>query len=172
MLYFAYGSNLDPRQMERRCPGHHVVGLAALADHRLAFPRFTPDWGGGTCGPVHAHGQQLWGVVFEVTDEHMAALDSYEGFRGAGDQHNAYDRETVTVDLVRPDDGSVPRRLRATTYFARASNPQPPSRRYLETILRGAAHHRLPEDYVEALRKTEAGEEPTDGGAAGETDGS
>ena len=76
------------------------------------------------------------------------------------------------MDLVRPDDGSVPRRLRATTYFARASNPQPPSRRYLDTILRGAAHHRLPEDYVEALRKTEVGEEPTDSGAAGETDGS
>lgn len=159
MLYFAYGSNLDPRQMQERCPGHQVVGLAALHDHRLAFPRFSDTWGGGTAGPLPAHSQQVWGVVFDVTEEHMASLDRHEGFRGAGDQHNEYDRETVTVDLVRPDDGSVPRRLRAATYFARSSNPQPPSRRYLDTILRGAVHHRLPEDYVEALRKTEAGEE-------------
>jgi len=34
MLYFAYGSNLDPVQMGERCPGAHVVGLAALREHR------------------------------------------------------------------------------------------------------------------------------------------
>jgi gamma-glutamylcyclotransferase len=159
VLYFAYASNLDPQQMQERCPGHHVVGLAALHDHRLTFPRFSTHWGGGTASVVHAHGQQVWGVVYEITDDQVAVLDSYEDFRGAGDQHNAYDREMVTVDVVRTDDGSVPRRVRAATYLARASNPQPPSRRYLDTILRGATHHRLPEDYLDALRKTEAGEE-------------
>ena len=167
MLYFAYASNLDPQQMQERCPGHRVVGLATLHDHRLAFPRFSPRWGGGTASLVHAHGQQVWGVVYEVTDEHLATLDSYEEFRAAGGQHNAYDRETVTVDVVRADDGSVPRRVRAATYFARPSNPQPPSRRYLDRILSGAAHHRLPEDYVEALRKTEVADEPAAEGNAG-----
>ena len=164
MLYFAYASNLDPEQMQERCPGHHVVGLATLHDHRLTFPRFSDLWGGGTASLVHAHGQEVWGVVYDVTDEHVAAMDGHEGFRGAGDQHNAYDRETMTVDVVRVDDGSVPRRVRAATYVARPSNPQPPSRRYLDRILRGAAHHRLPEDYVEALGKTEVGEEPAAGG--------
>lgn len=158
MLYFAYGSNLDPAQMAQRCPGHHVVGMAALHDHRMDFPRFSETWGGGVSGPVHAHGQQIWGVVFELTDDHIAELDRYEGFHGAGDQHNAYDRLVVTVDLVRADDGSVPRRVRAYTYFARAANPSPPSRRYMDTLLRGARHHRLPDDYVEGLGKVEASE--------------
>jgi gamma-glutamylcyclotransferase (GGCT)/AIG2-like uncharacterized protein YtfP len=167
MLYFAYASNLDPQQMQERCPGHLVVGLATLHDHRLVFPRFSPRWAGGTASVVHAHGQQVWGVVYEVTDEQLATLDSYEEFRSTGDQHNAYDRETVTVDVVRADDGSPPRRVRAATYFARPSNPQPPSRRYLDRILSGAAHHRLPEDYVEALRKTEVAEEPAAEGDAG-----
>src|SRR4030095_9407406 len=41
MLYFAYGSDLDPAEMKAMCPGHHVVGLALLADHRLGFPLYS-----------------------------------------------------------------------------------------------------------------------------------
>ena len=159
MLYFAYGSNLDPAQMQQRCPGHRVVGLAALQDHRLAFPVYSSDWGGGVAGPVLAHGRQVWGVLYELSDDLVAALDDFEGYRGRGDQHNFYDRETITVDLVRPDDGSVPRRVRAAAYFPHFSSPSPPSRAYLDTILRGAVHHRFPVDYLEGLRSVEvAGE--------------
>jgi gamma-glutamylcyclotransferase (GGCT)/AIG2-like uncharacterized protein YtfP len=159
MLYFAYGSNLDPEQMRARCPGHHVVGMASLQDYRLAFPLFSSDWGGGVAGLVRAHGEKVWGIVYELTDADLAALDDYEGWRGPGDQHNLYDRDAVTLDLVRPDDGSVPRRVRAHTYLPRAFNPSPPSRRYLDTVLRGARHHRLPDDYVEKLAKAAAVEE-------------
>jgi hypothetical protein len=35
------------------------------------------------------------------------------------------------------------------------ANPSPPSRRYLDTVLRGARHHRLPEEYVERLASVE-----------------
>jgi len=159
MLYFAYGSNLDLDQMRERCPGHQVVGLAALQDYRLGFPLFSGLWGGGVAGLSHAHGEKVWGAVYELTEADLAALDAYEGWKGAGNQHNVYDREVVTVDLVRPDDGSVPRRVRATTYVPRTFNPSAPSQHYLETVLRGARHHRLPEDYVERLRATVAAEE-------------
>lgn len=161
ILYFAYGSNLDPVQMRERCPGHSVVGLAVLHDHRIAFPLYSNDWGSGVAGLVHAHGQQVWGVLYDVTESDLASLDGYEGWKGPENQHNLYDRETVTVELVRPDDGSVPRRVRATTYYPRSLNPSPPSRRYLDAILRGARHHRLPEDYVEQLQTVEVLEEPS-----------
>ena len=162
MLYFAYASNLDPVQMGERCPDHRVVGLASFHDHRIDFPRYSQTWGGGTAGLVHAHGQQVWGMVFEVTDAHMATLDGFEHFVAQGDQHNGYDRETVTVDLVRTDDGSVPRRVRAHTFFARTAKPSAPSRRYLDAILRGALHHRLPEDYVEGLKAVAVAEDSTE----------
>jgi gamma-glutamylcyclotransferase (GGCT)/AIG2-like uncharacterized protein YtfP len=154
MLYFAYGSNLNPEQMDRRCPGHKVVGMAALRDHRLAFPLTSHDWGGGVAGLQPSHGTSAWGIVYELSDEQLAALDRYEGYQGPEDQHNLYDRQTVFVDLTRPDDGSIPRRVRASCYFARPSNPAPPSRRYLDAILAGARHHHLPEEYVAALAKT------------------
>jgi gamma-glutamylcyclotransferase (GGCT)/AIG2-like uncharacterized protein YtfP len=154
MHYFSYGSNLDPQQMSLRCPGATVVGLGELRDHRLTFPLTSHDWGGGVASVGVAHGESVWGVVYELTDEHMAALDRYEQFVGPGDQHNLYDRETTSVQLVRADDGSFPRRLRPWIYLARSANPARPSRRYLDTVLAGAHHHRLPEEYVAKLAAT------------------
>lgn len=159
MLYFAFASNLDPERMAAVAPRHRVVGLASLADHRLGFPRYSPEWGGGLATPQLAHGQTVWGVVYDLDDDELRALDVQEGFRGAGDQHNICDREITTVDLVRPDDGSIPRRIRPWIYIARASNPSPPSRRYLDLILKGARHHRLPEEYVARLATQEVAAE-------------
>ncbi len=154
MFYFAYGSNLDPEQMRSRCPGHQVVGLAELRDHRITFPLTSHDWGGGVAGVGVAHGESVWGVVYELSEPDLATLDRYEGFRGPGDQHNLYDRESASVQLVRADDGSFPRRLQAWIYVARSANPAPPSRRYLDVILRGARAHRLPDEYVAKLAAT------------------
>jgi cation transport regulator ChaC len=156
VLYFAYGSNLDPDQMRERCPGHRVAGLATLPDHRLTFPRTSETWNGGVASVQLAHGQSVWGVLYEVGAEDLARLDAYEGFRSPGNPHNAYERETVTVDLLRPADGSIPRRVRAFTYVAQPANPAPPSRRYLDAILKGARHHGLPQEWVTALAATPA----------------
>jgi gamma-glutamylcyclotransferase (GGCT)/AIG2-like uncharacterized protein YtfP len=151
MLYFAFGSNLNPAQMAHRCPGHVVVGLAALKEHKLAFPLTSSDWGGGVAGVQVAHGSTVWGIVYDLTDEHVAALDRYEGFLAPGNDHNLYERERVWVELTRADDGSIPRRVRAEYYVPRVTNASPPSRRYLDAILEGARHHRLPDEYLAVL---------------------
>jgi gamma-glutamylcyclotransferase (GGCT)/AIG2-like uncharacterized protein YtfP len=154
MFYFAYGSNLEPEQMSRRCPGHTVVGLGELRDHRLTFPLTSHDWGGGVASVSVAHGESVWGVVYELSAEQLTALDAYEHYVGPGDQHNLYDRETASVQLVRADDGSFPRRVHAWIYVARAANPSPPSRRYLDAVLAGARFHKLPAEYVTKLAAT------------------
>jgi gamma-glutamylcyclotransferase (GGCT)/AIG2-like uncharacterized protein YtfP len=159
MLYFAYGSNLDPEQMKQHCPQSVVVGLASLTDYRMTFPRFSNRWGGGTAGIQLSHGEIVWGVVYELTDSDLASLDEYEGYVAEGDQHNVHDREHVTLELVRPDDGSIPRKLRAWTYVARTAHPAAPSRRYMDGVIGGARHHRLPEEYIAGLLQIETGEE-------------
>jgi hypothetical protein len=168
MLYFAYASNLDPVQMRERCPNHTPIGLAALRDHRLAFPLYSERWGGGAASVVPSHGHTVWGYLYELGEEDVAAQDFHEGWHGAGDPRNRYDRETVTVDLVRPDDGSVPRRVRAMAYVGRPTEPAAPQRRYLDAILAGARHHRLPEDYIAALAGIPvAAEPPAQSGGSG-----
>jgi gamma-glutamylcyclotransferase (GGCT)/AIG2-like uncharacterized protein YtfP len=160
MLCFSYGSNLDPDQIRERCPEHRVVGLAGLRDHRLAFSLYSARWDGGVASIQLHHGETVWGILYELSEADVRSLDGHEGFRGPGDQHNVYDREHVTVELVRPDDDSFPRRVRADIYVARPSNPSPPSRRYLDALLRGARHHRLPEDYIAKLSAVPVGAEP------------
>ena len=166
MLYFAYGSNLDPDQMRERCPGHRAVGMVRLRDHKLIFPRFSPDWGGGVASLQLSHGKDLWGMVYELTDEDLKVLDAREGFHTPADANNRYEREPIWVELVRPEDGSVPRRVRAWTYLARLANPSLPSRRYMDTVIKGARAHRLPDDYIAALgRLPVLAEEAAEGGA-------
>ena len=159
MLYFAYGSNLDLDQMRARVADVRVVGLGLLRDHRLTFPLYSEHWGGGSAGVAHAHGGTVWGVLYELSEQDLQALDRFEGWKGPGDHHNLYERDLTTVELTRPDDGSVPRRVRAYTYFARTLNPTPPTRAYLDTMLKGARYHRLPPEYIEWLQTLEAGSE-------------
>lgn len=151
MFYFAFGSDLDPEQMRIRCPEHQHVGIAVLRDHRLAFPRYSPLWGGGVASPQPAYGAEVWGVLFEISDQDLAALDAYKSFRVAQDPHNEFERKQTTVDLTRPEDGSIPRRVRAWLYEAHPSNASPPSARYLEAIVRGAKERGLPDEYVARL---------------------
>lgn len=161
MLTFAYASLLDPALMRERCPSHREIGLASFADHRIHFPRYSERWGGGGASLGLSHGHDAWGYVYEVPDDEVPALDRAEGWYGPGDPRNAYERQTVTVDLVRPDDGSVPRRVRAVAYLGRPTEPVPPSARYLETILRGARARRLPEEYVAELAAIPAAPDET-----------
>ena len=142
---------MDSEEIGRRCPRYRLMGVAALADHRLGFPLYSTEWGCGVAGLGHAHGERVWGILCELDEGDLAALDEAQGRRGPGDQHNLSDREPVTVELVEPADGSVPRRIRAWAYYARSSNPSSPSRRYLDVLVSGARQRGLPEEYVERL---------------------
>jgi hypothetical protein len=153
MLYFAFGSNLDPDQMRARCPAHKVVGMAVLHDHKLIFPIFSTLWGGGVASLQLSHGNDVWGMLYELNDDDLRVLDGHEGFRGPGDPHNLYERGPVWVELKHPEDGSVPRRVKAAAYLAHTANPSPPSRRYLDAVLKGARAHKLPDDYVATLMR-------------------
>ncbi|MEX0652931.1 MAG: gamma-glutamylcyclotransferase family protein [Phycisphaeraceae bacterium] len=142
MHYFAYGSNLDPVQMRGRCPGSAPLGRAVLRGHRLVFPRPCASWGGGVAGIEVDGGAVVEGVVYHVTDADLASLDRYEGVADG-----EYERRRVIVH--QPDGKS----FEVWTYYANAdpAGPTPPSRRYLEAILRGARHYGLPAGYVAQL---------------------
>ena len=75
--YIAYGSNLNVRQMLRRCPGARVLGTAVLTGWELLFK------GSGTGSYLtieECEDSIVPVVVWEVTASDEAALDRYEGF--------------------------------------------------------------------------------------------
>jgi gamma-glutamylcyclotransferase (GGCT)/AIG2-like uncharacterized protein YtfP len=140
MLYFAYGSNMHPGQMQERCPGSVFVAAARLRDHRLAFSRPWAAWDGSGVADIQpSPGGIVEGVVWEITDAHRDALDEYE------EHPRAYTRKDVVVETF---DGSV---LTAFAYCARPMGTYRPGRRYLQSLIDGARAHGLSPGYVASL---------------------
>jgi gamma-glutamylcyclotransferase (GGCT)/AIG2-like uncharacterized protein YtfP len=71
-FYFAYGMNTNLTSMANRCPGAVPLGSAILSGYRFVF-RSHAD--------VVLDGQtDTHGVLWEITDDHLDRLDSFEGF--------------------------------------------------------------------------------------------
>ncbi len=144
-LYFAYGSNLDGAQMALRCPGHGFRGLARLRGHRLHFPLYSASTWKGAVASLEPHaGTDVWGVLYDLTAAHVAALDHHEGLDRTPPRYRR-------ADLAVEQDGMA---TVAFTYLGLPDDvlPEPrPSRRYLDAILVGARARGLPPDYIAAL---------------------
>jgi gamma-glutamylcyclotransferase (GGCT)/AIG2-like uncharacterized protein YtfP len=153
MLYFAYGSNLDPRQLRQRCPSARFVAVASLPDHRLAFTRYAKDRGCGTCDGVSEPGQDIWGVVFDLSEADLGRMDASEGYQpGRPLTDNAYFREQREVYR----DGKQDQPIVVWLYFAnRQPNAPLPNAAYKRQLVEGARYWGLPEEYQAQLRRIE-----------------
>jgi cation transport regulator ChaC len=91
---------------------------------------------------------EVWGVAYLCNPTAMEELDRFEGVAGGH-----YHRENVEVVT---DAGE---KLSAVAYVA---GPRPlsevgrPTKEYLELILKGAAYHRLPADYIRKIEQLAA----------------
>ena len=144
MFYFAYGSNMDERQMQSRCPESLLVGIAILDGYRLGFTRYSKNRNGGVADIISEPEQSVWGLVYKVTAKDLEILDAMEG-RG-----KAYERMTVSVRFL---DG---RTVVAETYYVIDKQPDVrPSEEYLALLLNAAKKHKFPEEYVSKFIRRE-----------------
>ena len=106
-LYLAYGSNLNIRQMQSRCPGAQVVGTATIEDYELLFKGsqtgsfLTIEAKAGASVPVG---------VWRVTEADVKALDRYEGYP------KFYYRKSMLLPVKDMETGKV-RKRRAFVYI-------------------------------------------------------
>lgn len=149
MLYFAYGSNMDPKQMRRRCPSSRFVATACLPDFRLDFTRRSPRRRCGVADVVPDVGAEVWGILYHLhkaTD--IQRLDRAEGYRPSLKRGNRYIRTSAEVYL----DGHLDQPRKAQIYLAQPmKHVPPPSISYLNHMISGAAHWGLPAAYVDQL---------------------
>ncbi|KAM0256420.1 hypothetical protein ACHAQJ_004945 [Trichoderma viride] len=89
-LYFAYGSNLHIKQMNRRCPNSKFIGKARLSNYRWQINER------GYANVIVAEGHWVDGLVFEIDEVDEAKLDINEGVA-----KNAYNKRYMTVLLHR-----------------------------------------------------------------------
>jgi len=126
MYYFAYGSNLNQRQMLERCPDSKPVFTASLPNYKLVFVGWSRQWRGGVVSIRPFRGEKVLGAIYEVSDRNLRRLDSYEGYP------RSYTRLNVTVF----DEGGEP--IKAITYIKSGqSDEAQPSKEYLALIQQG-----------------------------------
>jgi gamma-glutamylcyclotransferase (GGCT)/AIG2-like uncharacterized protein YtfP len=145
-LYFAYGSNVADIEVDGRYV--RVVGVASLAGHRLAFTRRSVRTGTGVADVVPSAGDTVWGVVYELDAEELAALDQKEG---AG---WAYERQPRRVRMA---DGAE---IDAFIYTVvnKELDEVPPSDAYLERLVLGARDRGFPASYIRTLEAFKNGD--------------
>jgi gamma-glutamylcyclotransferase len=143
VYYFAYGSNMNWRQMKQRCSSATFVSVACLKDHRFAITRQSRRRLCGTADIVPEPGSEVFGIVYEIDDYDLGLLDGFE---------DGYGREKMFVTPI----GDGRNLLEAWVYIAeKESCPPLPNALYKRLIVEGARHWKLPQDYIDMLEKLE-----------------
>ena len=126
MYYFAYGSNLNRKQMLERCPDSKPRFLATLHNYKLVFVGWSRQWRGGVVSIKSFRGERVLGAIYEISERDLRRLDKYEGYPGS------YSRSKVTVFN---EDGEP---IEAITYIKSGQLEEtPPSKEYLAVIQQG-----------------------------------
>ena len=122
--YFGYGMNTHPEQMAKRCPDATLVGVAYLDNYRLVFRNHADieiDTGSSVCG-----------VLWEVSDKDMIALDRLEGFP------RYYLRQRVLVETTTESYVAWVYSMEDQDY------EMTPSQSYYDMCTAGYKHHGVP----------------------------
>ena len=121
-------------------PDAKFLGPARLDGFALGFRRRSIRWGGGAADIVPARGSCVWGALYELPEEALAALDAKEG------EGFAYRRREVVIEHAGG-------RLSAHAYDVIDKEPTdvPPTPEYHALLLTAARERGLPSDYVAAL---------------------
>jgi len=142
MIYFAYGSNMEPSQMQTRCPGYTILGPACLAHYTLAFTRWSRSWNSGTADILPEKGKDVWGILYNLTFENLRRVDKF------ADYPTSYVRQDV---MVRQNKEILP----AFTYIAIRQGIFAPSKAYLNKMILGATESKIPDQYIGLLKTIE-----------------
>ena len=139
-LYAAYGSNLDPAQMKRRCPHSPFAGTGWLEGWRLTFGGEDLGWEGALASIVEEEGAHVFVGLYDVPQQDERELDAWEGA-----DTGLYTKIKLRVSTL---DGDV----LAWVYGLNGYEGGLPSARYLGLIAEAAQAAGAPDDYVAELR--------------------
>ncbi len=78
MLYFAFGSNLNQKQMKRRCKDSKYIGCYSLKNYKLVFRNFF--LGGGVADVQKHKNSSVLGAIYKISKKDEKKLDEYEDF--------------------------------------------------------------------------------------------
>jgi hypothetical protein len=156
--YFCYGSSLDDEHFAAWANEHGYGGRtlgegqpAMLSDQELAIVVPSRYWMGAVGTLVARPGAIVYGVLYNLADEDAEMIRHKEGVSSGLYRELEVEVEvgigpTTTMQLVRGHTFvAAPERL--------AAGSPPPSRRWLERVVRGGRAHGLPSVWIDELAK-------------------
>ena len=139
-LYFAYGSNMDQRQMDYRCPAAVMVSTGWLNNYGYRIE------GRGFATVIPEENSRVWGVVWKLTEACEVSLDGYEGV-----SKGIYWKEIVTIESGSSERSCL---VYIASYRQALSGRQNlPSLNYQDRIVAAAAEFNFPSEYQSQLAK-------------------
>ncbi len=119
MLYFAFGSNLYQKQMKKRCKDSKYIGCHKLKGYKLVFRHMY--YGGGVADVERKKNSTVLGAIYKISKQDEKKLDVYEDFPHVyvKKYFKLFGRKVMFY------------------YMPKKSKPIPPSKRYLNLIIKG-----------------------------------
>lgn len=142
-LYFAYTALIDPSIISDVAPGAEFAFIAHLPETKLVFPHVSASWEGSLPSIIAEPGNTVWGAMFTVSTADLKAINAHEKGEGRTETHDfkAVDREGKRHAVV--------------THAADVdeSSDTAPSRNYMERIVAGGRHWKLPTGWVAGIEE-------------------
>lgn len=147
LSYFAYGSNLHPARLQSRIGPCPIIAVARLEGAELCFHKIGLDRS-GKCNIVFRKnsGVEVWGVVYQISQEQKSALDQHESL-GQGYQ-------ILNTGVLTRQRQVLP----VFTYQAMPAYIDPrmqPFDWYHELVMQGSLFYEFPPSYLEQLKRIE-----------------
>ena len=138
ILYFAYGSNMNPVRMGQRCPGATALGVGILRNYRLAERLYADiDF---------CEGAEVHGVLYLISERNLRSLDAREGYP------KVYRRIWLDVQFQGETYLAVTYEMSAATKAARSERKYPEE--YRKICSEGARFHHVKNGFTTKRKAT------------------
>jgi len=146
IFYFAFGSNMKPDRIKRRLDNYPQLTKlipqaksVRLPDHRFAFSKYSTKDHTGKANIEKDSKSEVWGVLFRINEDALEILKDIE---------KGYEAQTIYVFSVEDE------KYEAITFVAKKiQNGLKPTLEYLNMILDGARHYKLPPEYIAKIKE-------------------
>ncbi len=137
ILYFAYGSNMEPVRMTRRCPGAYPLGRAVLRNYKLTERLYADiDF---------QEGASVFGFLYLISERNLQKLDSFEGYP------KVYRRMWLDVEFDGEVYPAITYEMTEATKLARNGKPYPEE--YRKICSAGAKFRHVKNQFVKRRTK-------------------
>jgi len=151
IYYFAYGSNMDKEDLDKWCQKRGLPKVkflntspAKLNGYKLSFNYFSTCRNAGAANIMVSKSDCVYGLLVEIGEGDLKTIRKKEGCP------NYYNEICVDVEKF---DGTVVRDVKTYKVVKdrERSGHQPPTRHYLQLIIKNAKKYKFPNCYIESL---------------------